>query len=536
MKKVLLLAIVLCSFSRIFAAEIVVSGNISSNTSWTNSNTYLLSGFVYVKPGATLTIEAGTVIKGEKNTKGSLVVTRGAKIMAEGTATMPIVFTSDQPVGSRTYGDWGGIILLGQAPINVIGGVGIIEGGVDNADNDGKYGGTNAADNSGVLKYVRIEYPGIAYTVNNEINGLTLGGVGSGTTIDYVMVSYSGDDAFECFGGTVNLKHICAYRALDDDFDTDFGYSGHVQFAFSVRDPAVADVSGSNGFESDNDGSGTFSSPYTTATYSNVTILGPRQTDTAASFNSLYKRGAHIRRNSRTSVFNSVIIGYPVGLLLDGAACETSAGNDSLQMRNTILANCQTDLAVASSSSWLSGLTTWFYTSTFSNQVIANLSALQLTSPTLLNPNLMPLSSSPLLAGASFTSARLADPFFENVSYRGAFGSTNWATDWTEFNPNQHDYSTGIEDADFTYVSEMLLTPTLVQDQLYLNIQSEKVFETNIKMYDMSGVLVYSQYNNTIHVGANKIALELPMELKKGLYIVNVSGENGSRSLKFIKE
>ena len=107
-----------------------------------------------------------------------------------------------------------------------------------------------------VMKYVRIEYPGIAYSPNNEINGLTFGGVGRGTTIDYIQVSYSGDDSYEWFGGTVNCKHLIAYRGWDDDFDTDFGYQGKLQFLVGLRDPEVADQSGSNGFESDNDGSG----------------------------------------------------------------------------------------------------------------------------------------------------------------------------------------------------------------------------------------------------------------------------------------
>ena len=535
MKKILFLVLVLCISLSTQAADVLVSGNISSNTTWSSNNVYILSGFVYVKSGATLTIEPGTIVKGEKTTKGSLIVTRGGKIMAEGTATMPIVFTSDQPVGSRTYGDWGGLIILGSAPVNVTGGVGIIEGGVDNASDDGKYGGTNATDNSGVLKYVRIEFPGIAYTVNNEINGLTLGGVGSGTTIDYVMVSYSGDDAFECFGGTVNLKHICAYRALDDDFDTDFGYSGHVQFAFSVRDPAIADVSGSNGFESDNDGSGTYSNPYTTATYSNVTILGPRQNDTATAFNSLYKRGAHIRRNSRTSIFNSVVIGYPVGLLMDGTACETSAGNDSLQFRNTVIANCTTNLSVASSSSWLAGLTAWFNTTSFSNQIVATLSGLQLTNPSVTNPNLMPLSGSMLLTGADFSSSRLSSSFFETVSYRGAFGTSDWTANWTEFDPANHNYTTAI-DEDFQFVSDMYLYPAFAAEHITLYLETEKAFQATIQLYDRNGALIQQQPATYLNLGKNAIALDLPTTLQAGLYFVNITSENSSRTLKFVKE
>ena len=169
---------------------------------------------MYVEDGATLTIEPGTIIKGEKSSKGSLIVKRGGKIIANGTVDKPIVFTSNQAKGSRAAGDWGGLVLLGKAPVNKT--PAVIEG-----ENLTQFGGTDAADNSGSLKYVRIEFAGIAFETDKEINGLTFGGVGSGTTIDYVQVSHSGDDSYEWFGGTVNAKHLIAFRGLDDDFDTD---------------------------------------------------------------------------------------------------------------------------------------------------------------------------------------------------------------------------------------------------------------------------------------------------------------------------
>ena len=168
----------------------VAAGNISTNTTWTKNNVYLLNGFVYVTTGATLTIEAGTVIRGDKTNKGTIIVEMGGKLVANGTAAEPIVFTSNQDAGSRGYGDWGGIILLGKAPINT--GTATIEGGVGRS-----YGGSDATDNSGSLQYVRIEFPGIAFATDNEINGLTMGGVGSGTTLDNIQISYSGDDSFE---------------------------------------------------------------------------------------------------------------------------------------------------------------------------------------------------------------------------------------------------------------------------------------------------------------------------------------------------
>ncbi|MGB4414420.1 MAG: hypothetical protein WBI53_05990, partial [Paludibacter sp.] len=194
----------------------IPAGNLATTT-WTKNNVYLLNGFVYIPNGVTLTIEAGTIIRGDITNKGTIIVEMGGKLIANGTAVEPIVFTSNQAAGSRNYGDWGGIILLGKAPINPV--TATIEGGVGRS-----YGGSDATDNSGSLQYVRIEFPGIAFTTDNEINGLTMGGVGSGTILDNIQVSYSGDDSFEWFGGTVNAKHLIALRGWDDDFDTDFGY------------------------------------------------------------------------------------------------------------------------------------------------------------------------------------------------------------------------------------------------------------------------------------------------------------------------
>ncbi|MFM8513834.1 MAG: T9SS C-terminal target domain-containing protein, partial [Bacteroidota bacterium] len=165
---------------------IQVTADITTNTTWTRNNIYVLNGYRYIKDGATLTIEPGTIIKGDKASKATLIVSKTGKIFANGTATEPIVFTSNQPAGQRTYGDWGGIVMLGNATINVAGGSGLIEGGLLGAD--ATYGGTNDDDSSGVLRYVRIEFPGIAYQPNNEINGLTMGGVGRKTVIENVQV------------------------------------------------------------------------------------------------------------------------------------------------------------------------------------------------------------------------------------------------------------------------------------------------------------------------------------------------------------
>ena len=236
-------------------ATVTVQGAITANTTWTKDKYYLIKGNVYVQSPAELTIEAGTIIYGDKVSKGALVINRGAKIHAVGTAAAPIVFTSSAPINYRNYGDWGGVVILGKA-VNNQNATQTIEGISGATGDDGKYGGTDDADNSGELQYARIEFAGIALSTDNELNGLTMGSVGSGTKIDHIQVSYSGDDSYEWFGGKVNAQYLIAYKGWDDDFDTDFGFTGNVQYAVSHRDPNIGDKSGSNGFESDNDGAG----------------------------------------------------------------------------------------------------------------------------------------------------------------------------------------------------------------------------------------------------------------------------------------
>jgi hypothetical protein len=281
-----------------------LSGNITSTTTLTSDKEWVLKGYVYVTDGAKLIIQPGTIIKSDISEKGALCIERGAQIVAEGTASKPIIFTSGRPVGERTPGDWGGIVILGRAKTNRTSEP-TIEGGIGRA-----FGGTNDLDNSGILKYVRIEYAGIAAMPNSEINALTLGGVGSGTIIENVQTIYANDDAFEFFGGTVNAKNLYAYGTADDDYDFDFGYRGKVSNSVSKRDPQFVDNGDAgNGVECDNDGTGSTAEPFTHPILDNMILVGPNDVASLPNHNLAMRW----RRATQFEVYNSTIIGYMKG-------------------------------------------------------------------------------------------------------------------------------------------------------------------------------------------------------------------------------
>ena len=425
----------------------VLSGKINADKTLKEGTTYKLRGIVYVVDGATLTIEAGTRIEGEKSTRGALIVTRGTKLMANGTKEKPIVFTSDSSTPSA--GDWGGIVMLGRAKtnnsFNGAAGIGEIEGGVNNADGLGLYGGADDADNSGSLQYVRIEYAGYAFLPDKELNSLTLGAVGSGTTIDYVQVSYALDDAFEWFGGTVNCSHLIAYKTLDDDFDSDNGYRGNVQFGIVLRDSSRADISKVEAFESDNDANGSDLRPQTAPVFSNITAIGPREKINNTG-NSLYNAAAQLRRNTSLSVFNSVIMGWPAGLLIDASKGTPVHGNitaGKLVIQNTTIAGCAAPTKFADNTGVATGWTNtdvsnWFGAAAHHNEILAENAEVKLADAfNYANPDFTPLAGSPLLNSASFAHAKVASGFTP-VTFRGALGAAgtpegDWWKGWTSF-------------------------------------------------------------------------------------------------------
>jgi hypothetical protein len=439
-----------------------VAGEITTNTTWTADKIYTLKGFVYVTAGNTLTIEPGTIIKGAgkdadpkgEGKGGALIIEAGAKIDAKGTAERPIVFTSSNEPGKRSYGDWGGVVLIGKAPHNRPGSTGA-EGGIRTGTTNAGLGTDNIPnDNSGTLQYVRIEFAGIALsnTANSEINGLTMYAVGSGTTIDHVQVSYSGDDSFEWFGGTVNGKYLIALRGFDDDFDTDWGFTGKIQYALSLRDPEYADQSASNGFESDNfSGSGEPATgpnaglPLTAPTFANVSVFAFSGTPSnqQASGSGVYQSAMHLRRNTSTSIFNSLFVGYPEGLRLDGANTLANATAGNLQLRGNVLANMTTPIRGDRGATGVTDAqaTAFFNTAAFKNTVVTTTAELLLNSANfnLTAPVFLPQSTSTLLKDAIWD-GKAADAFFTKETFRGAFGTTNWTAGWANFDPQNTVY------------------------------------------------------------------------------------------------
>lgn len=272
-----------------------VSGEIRESTTWRSGNTYVLEDMVYVTDGTTLTIERGVRIEGQPG--AALVVTARADIQAHGTREAPIVFTSAQPEGERRRGDWGGLVLLGRAPVNAADAH--IEG-IAPDDFRGDFGGSDANDSCGVLRFVRVEFAGHEVAANVELNGLTLGGCGRATVVRNVQVHMGLDDGVEVFGGTVNLERVLVTRAADDGLDWDLGWTGNAQFVVIQQEGEVGD----NGIEADNNGDAHRALPRSAPTISNMTLVGSLQRDAA-------QRAMTLRRGTGADLRNLIVTGFP---------------------------------------------------------------------------------------------------------------------------------------------------------------------------------------------------------------------------------
>ncbi|HWV72890.1 MAG TPA: hypothetical protein VN040_14285 [Pseudosphingobacterium sp.] len=399
----------------------------------TSDKVWLIDGVSYVKPGQTLTIQPGTYLTtgtikqyndpafGLQNVAGVLVVPKTAKLIANGTATAPIVFTSPKAAGQRAAGNFGGIVILGQSTTNKPTST-RIEGIPQPAGTDITYGGSIAADNSGSLKYVRIEFPGYKLDDDNEINGLTLGGVGSGTVLSHIQVSWSADDAFEFFGGRVNADHLVALSTDDDDFDFDFGYTGTIQYAISLKDvnstnSGTVGNSDSNGLESDNDGTGSSATPATKPVLRNFTFLG---VGTSATASSKLKFGNRWRRATSLDIQNSIIGGYTTGVSFESVNTAGTFSNNVVHgYTTTVTGTAPTNYAGnsvgvnASANAFLRLAANPFYPGSSLNVL-----------------NLRPLSTSPAYGNGTTT--------YKGAIAPNATAATVWTANWTQFNPKNY--------------------------------------------------------------------------------------------------
>ncbi len=467
--------------------------HITANETW--SGVIKLDGWVYVDADATLTIEAGTIIRGTE--KSALVIERGGKINAIGTYSSPIVFTSNQGAGLRGNSDWAGVVICGKAPNNLAGGEGVAEGGIEST-----YGGTEPTDNSGTLKYVRIEFPGYEVATAKEINGLTFYSVGSATTVDFVQVSYSGDDGYEWFGGTVNSKHLISYKTEDDDFDTDNGFIGLVQYGLISRDGDIVDTDTANAFESDNDADGSSSQPFTQAVFSNISAFGPFASSATPSLVKNHEEGAamRLRRSTKLQIYNSLFMGWGRGLRMESDNTMNAAKNGELNISNTIIAGVRNDKFKVDGTVFdAAGVEAWYLTASKENKMIADNADVKIADAfNYSNLNFLPLSGSPVL-NASY--------WAENVSSNEVLLQDLKAV---KSYPNPFD-------------SETIISLTL-------NSKSK----IKISIYNSRGALVSDVFEGEANTGVNSFKFDAT-NLSKGLYFGRIVVNNrNARTLKMI--
>jgi hypothetical protein len=391
------------------AGVVDVTGDINGNANWTSNNAYFLRGApTYVNPGATLNIQPGTVILGSQADQGTLAVLPDGTINASGDADRPIVFTSELPVGERSSGDWGGLVISGNAPVG--GGQRVGEG------NSGEYGGDDPADSSGVLRYVRVEFAGIRFNEQNELNGIALQGVGTGTVLEHLQIHNNEDDGIEFFGGTAQVKYVLITDAHDDSFDWTFGWQGKAQHVVAIQRNQEND----HGIEADNDEDNFDAEPRSNPTIYNATFVGnrliPGSTDT---------RGWLLRRGTFATIRNFIITNFDVEAIQVSSDQGLGALGTGVVIENGVI-NGNGALGVP-------------------QEVVTYLNGApqikfgdpRLPDPnSLIQPDVSPLGGSPARSGFA---APPADGFFDpNVIWMGGVNPQNpWIYEgWTTFSDN----------------------------------------------------------------------------------------------------
>ena len=401
---------------------IVVTGEVTGTETWVNTNYYVLRGAVFVRENSELNIQAGTFVIGEAGSVGTLIVERGGRLNAIGTREQPIVFTSDQPVGFRARGDWGGIIINGRAPVNRPGGLYVGEG------DTGIAGGTDPNDNSGSMRYVRVEFAGVEFSPDNELNGIAFQAVGRGGSYDYLQVHMNRDDAFEWFGGTADIKHAIASNAADDSFDWTFGWTGRAQFVAIHQRGDDAD----RGIEADNSEFNNNDLPRSNPQLYNFTMCGdPDRVEGGES-----AIAATIRRGTAFTLRNFLITGFKTSgpQIVDAATLQQITDGVS-QMGNGVIWNIGIT-GGAAGTALHSSLTPFVNSGRFPN-IRANVDGgLSPDCSRHDNPNFQPTSVATLAGGQLAPAIPPNDGFFEAVTYIGAVPPApedDWTKGWTSY-------------------------------------------------------------------------------------------------------
>ncbi len=403
-----------------------VAAEISADTTWTADKVYLLKTHTFVT-GGTLTIEPGTIVKGDG--ASALVITRNAKINAVGTADKPIVMTSAKADGERVAGDWAGLVMLGNGAINASGGEVQVEGFPANTS-AALFGGGANPDNThdcGTLKYVRIEFAGFEITTDNEINGLTLGACGSDTEIDYVQVHKGSDDGVEIFGGAVNVKHLVISQGWDDSLDWDLGWTGKGQFIVIQQDP----TQGNFAFESDSNGDTPNEAPISNPELYNVTLIGSKKATSKSQAAMLLREGTGARMG------NFILTGFSsYAIDVDGAESAARTESNELYLENSMFFQNGWDQAGA----MIADGNVWPEVKTFDEKAFFSLPTYANTfdvDPALTDafsltaPDFAPTSGSPALSGGATPPN---DGFFDtSATFRGAIGTDDWTAGWTAY-------------------------------------------------------------------------------------------------------
>jgi hypothetical protein len=396
----------------------VVSGRIRSTVTWTNDRHWVLRGAVFVESGGVLNIQAGTRVVGEAGSVGTLVVSRGGRLNAIGTRDAPIVFTSDQAPGTRARGDWGGLIINGRGVVNVPGGT------VEGEGDTGIYGGNDPNDNSGVLRYVRVQFAGTEFSPDNELNGIAFQAVGRGTVVENVQVHMNRDDGIEMFGGSVDLKRVVLTEVADDSIDWTFGWDGRLQFAVASQRGDDAD----NGIEADNNEFNNELLPRSNPTIFNITLCGDPDFNEGPEST----RGMILRRGTAGRIHNFIVMGFKTtGIDVNGSSSLNQGNLGNLVVSHGVLFRNGTTGSNHFTANTQSLVTSGRFTNLVTNQDPGIGDCFRHGSP-----DWRPTSRATLAGGQLAPLLPPNDGWFEPVTFIGGVGpdpGDDWISGWTAF-------------------------------------------------------------------------------------------------------